>query len=176
MTPVPRTVVPKSLPFQHLANPGTSLLVALEARDLALTASIPLLASTSCLTPLYALVYICVHMQVSTMQTLADPSRFQIVEALLQGEQAVNDLVAKMDIDQSGVSRHLRILGEAGFVRVRPDGPRRLYSLRPEPFRELNAWVSQYRALWEGRLDAFAVALDRRRQQRPHKRRARRKP
>ena len=110
------------------------------------------------------------------MQTLADPSRFQIVEALLQGEQAVNDLVAKMDIDQSGVSRHLRILGEAGFVRVRPDGPRRLYSLRPEPFRELNAWVSQYRALWEGRLDAFAVALDRRQQQRPHKRRARRKP
>ena len=44
-----------------------------------------------------------------------------------------------------------------GFVRVRPDGPRRLYSLRPEPLRELNAWVSQYRALWEGRLDAFAV-------------------
>ena len=103
-------------------------------------------------------------MQLATLQTLADPSRFQIVEALLEGEQAVNDLVAKMDIHQSGVSRHLRILEDAGFVRMRPDGPRRLYSLRPEPFRELNAWVSQYRALWEGRLDAFAAALERKQQ------------
>jgi len=113
-------------------------------------------------------------MHISTIQTLADPSRFQIVEALFEGEQAVNDLVAKMDIHQSGVSRHLRILEEAGFVRVRPDGPRRLYSLRPERFRELNAWVSQYRAVWEGRLDAFASALERRQRQRPPKRRTRR--
>ena len=113
-------------------------------------------------------------MQVGMIQTLADPSRFQIVEALRAGEQAVNDLVARMNIHQSGVSRHLRILGEAGFVRVRPDGARRLYSLRPEPFQELNAWVGQYRALWEGRLDAFAAVLERRQQQRPHKRRSRR--
>jgi len=105
-------------------------------------------------------------MQVEIIQTLADPSRFQIVEALLEGEQAVNDLVAKMDIHQSGVSRHLRILEEAGFVRVRPDGPRRLYSLCPEPFRELNAWVGQYRALWESRLDAFGAALERKQRQR----------
>jgi len=110
-------------------------------------------------------------MQLSTLQTVADPCRFQIVEALRAGEQQVNDLVARMDIHQSGVSRHLRILEEAGFVRVRPDGPRRLYSLRPEPFRELDAWVSQYRALWEGRLDAFAAALERRQQQRARRRR-----
>jgi DNA-binding transcriptional ArsR family regulator len=107
-------------------------------------------------------------MQVETIQTLADPRRFQIVEALRKGEQAVNDLVAQMEIHQSGVSRHLRVLEEAGFVRVRPDGPRRLYSLRPEPFRELDAWVSQYRALWEGRLDAFAAALERRQRWRGH--------
>jgi DNA-binding transcriptional ArsR family regulator len=113
-------------------------------------------------------------MQVSTLQTIADPCRFQIVEALRAGEQQVNDIVAKMDIHQSGVSRHLRILEEAGFVRVRPDGPRRLYSLRPEPFRELNAWVNQYRALWEGRLDAFAAALERRQQQRALRRPPRR--
>jgi DNA-binding transcriptional ArsR family regulator len=112
-------------------------------------------------------------MQVSTIQTLADPSRFRIVEALLQGEQAVNDLVARMDIHQSGVSRHLRILEETGFVRVRPDGARRLYSLRPERFEELNAWVSQYRTLWEGRLDALAAALERKQQQRPARRRTR---
>jgi len=112
-------------------------------------------------------------MQVMTLQTIADPCRFQIVEALRAGEQQVNDIVAKMDIHQSGVSRHLRILEEAGFVRMRPDGPRRLYSLRAEPFRELDAWVNQYRALWEGRLDAFAAALERR-QQRVRRRRPRR--
>lgn len=113
-------------------------------------------------------------MQVSTIQALADPSRLQIVEALLRGEQPVNDLVSQMDIHQSGVSRHLRILEEAGFVRMRPDGPRRLYSLRPEPFNELNGWVSQYRALWEGRLDAFGAALERRQQGGPGKRNQRR--
>jgi DNA-binding transcriptional ArsR family regulator len=114
-------------------------------------------------------------MQIDVIQTLADPARFQIVEALRQGERAVNDVVAQMDIHQSGVSRHLRILEEAGFVRVRPDGPRRLYSLRPEPFREIDAWVKGYRALWEGRLDAFAAALEHRAQQRSPKRRTRRK-
>ena len=113
-------------------------------------------------------------MHVGTIQTLADPNRFHIVEALLEGEHAVNDLVAKMDIDQSGVSRHLRILEEAGFVRMRPDGQRRMYSLRPEPFRELSVWLGRYRALWEGRLDALAVALERKQHQRPRRRRTRR--
>jgi DNA-binding transcriptional ArsR family regulator len=98
-------------------------------------------------------------MQLATLQTLADPNRFRIVEALLARELAVNDLVEQMDIHQSGVSRHLRILEEGGFVRMRPDGQRRLYSLRPERFQELDAWASRYRALWEGRLDAFATVL-----------------
>ena len=97
-------------------------------------------------------------------QTLADPTRLRIVEALAEGEQAVNDLVRAVEIDQSGVSRHLRILGEAGFVTVRPDGPRRLYSLRPEPFRAIDDWVRSYRRLWEARLDRFDEALKRRRQ------------
>src|SRR5262245_25418031 len=100
-------------------------------------------------------------MQPQLFQTLADPSRLRILEALLAGERAVNDLVAQMDIHQSGVSRHLRILQDAGFVRMRPDGARRLYSLRAEPFRELDAWVNGYRSLWEGRLDKFAEALER---------------
>jgi DNA-binding transcriptional ArsR family regulator len=103
-------------------------------------------------------------MQAELFQTLADPSRLQIVEALAAGESAVNDLVARMEIHQSGVSRHLRILEEAGFVRVRPDGPRRLYSLRPEPFQELDSWVTRYRALWNARLDAFGDALARKQQ------------
>src|SRR5215475_2491418 len=114
-------------------------------------------------------------MQPAIFQILADPSRLQIVEALLGGEQAVNDLVAGMEIHQSGVSRHLRILEKAGVVQVRPDGPRRLYSLRPEPFRELDAWVTQYRNLWTARLDAFGDALARK-QQRQSRRRKRRTP
>jgi DNA-binding transcriptional ArsR family regulator len=100
-------------------------------------------------------------MHIAVFQTLADPTRFQIVEALLQGERAVNDIVERVDIHQSGVSRHLRILGEAGFVQMRPDGPRRLYSLRPEPFRELEAWIAASRSLWEGRLDRLGAALER---------------
>ena len=96
-----------------------------------------------------------------TFQTLADPMRRSIVEALRGGERAVNEIVDTVDIHQSGVSRHLRILHEAGFVEVRPDGPKRLYSLRPEPFRELDGWVGQYRDLWEARLDRFAAELDR---------------
>ena len=109
-------------------------------------------------------------MKLDTFQTLADPTRRRIVEVLRKGEQPVGDLVARAGIHQSGVSRHLGILEEKGFVRMRPDGARRLYSLRPEPFRELSTWVSQYRSLWEGRLDAFAVALERRQQQRPRRR------
>lgn len=92
-------------------------------------------------------------------QALADPSRRQIVEALLVGEQQVNDIVERLRIHQSGVSRHLRILLDAGFVRVRPDGQRRLYSLRPEPFVELDSWIQAYRKIWDARLDRFGKAL-----------------
>jgi DNA-binding transcriptional ArsR family regulator len=109
-------------------------------------------------------------MHADVFQTLADPTRRRIVEALRRGERAVNDIVAAVDIDQSGVSRHLRILSEAGFVRVRPDGSKRLYSLRPEPFRELETWVTGYRSLWEKRLDRFAEALERKQRARATKR------
>ncbi len=98
----------------------------------------------------------------ATWETLADPTRRRIVEVLLSGEHAVNDIVDAMDIHQSGVSRHLRILTETGFVVMRPDGPRRLYSLRAKRFRELDVWLAQYRKLWEARLDRFGAELDRR--------------
>ncbi len=99
-------------------------------------------------------------MHADVFQTLADPTRRRIVEVLLAGEKQVGDVVEKAGIHQSGVSRHLRILTEAGFVSMRPDGPRRLYALRPEPFRELDAWVAGYRSLWEARLDRFGAALE----------------
>ncbi|WP_426749704.1 ArsR/SmtB family transcription factor [Myxococcus sp. Y35] len=104
-------------------------------------------------------------MQLDAFQVLADPTRRRIVEVLRGGEQQVGDVVEKAGIHQSGVSRHLRILSESGFVSMRPDGQRRLYALRPEPFRELEAWLAQYRELWEARLDRFEAALEKKKQQ-----------
>jgi DNA-binding transcriptional ArsR family regulator len=103
-------------------------------------------------------------MHIELLQVLVDPTRLRIVDVLRGGEHAVNDIVENVEIDQSGVSRHLRILHEAGFVRVRPEGQKRFYSLCPGPFRDLDAWVSQYRQLWDGRLDKFGEALARRRE------------
>ena len=108
-------------------------------------------------------------MHIDVFQTLADPTRRRIVEALRSGERAVTDIVEAVDIHQSGVSRHLRLLHEAGFVEMRPEGARRLYSLRPEPFRELERWISGYRSLWEARLDRFAAQLERKQQARKRK-------
>ena len=101
-----------------------------------------------------------------TFQVLADPTRRRLVEALRDGERSVTELTEVVDVGQPGVSRQLAILQDANFVVVRPEGRRRLYSLRPEPFWELNEWMIGYRGLWEGRLDRFSVELDRRRRTR----------
>ena len=101
--------------------------------------------------------------QIHLFQALADPARLRIVEAMRSGECAVGDIVERMDIHQSGVSRHLRILAEAGVVQMRPDGQKRLYSLRKEAFDRLEAWVTGYRRHWEARLDRFGAALERNR-------------
>ena len=95
-------------------------------------------------------------------QVLADPTRRRLVEALRAGERSVGELVHVVDIGQPGVSRQLAILQDARFVAVRPEGRRRLYALRPEPFRELDDWITGYRDAWEARLDRFAAALERR--------------
>jgi DNA-binding transcriptional ArsR family regulator len=93
------------------------------------------------------------------LQLLADPTRLEILAALKGGEVPVGQIVQKVGIQQSGVSRHLRLLHQAGVVKVRADGQRRLYALCPEPFHELDTWISSYRALWSDRLDRFAGAL-----------------
>jgi len=103
-------------------------------------------------------------MHIDSFETLADPTRRRIVAALRHGERPVGDIVRQAGVHQSGVSRHLRILHESGFVSVRPDGQRRFYSLRPEPFRALEAWLGDYRQLWEARLDRFGATLEHRRQ------------
>ena len=91
---------------------------------------------------------------------LADPTRRHIIELLHGGEKSVNDLVRRVDIEQPGVSRHLRILNDAGLVRVRPDGQRRLYSLRPEPLREAEAWMRRYAHEQAARLKRLAELVD----------------
>ena len=113
-------------------------------------------------------------MQIDVFEALADPTRRRIVQALRKGEQPVNALVDQAGIHQSGVSRHLRILEESGFVTMRPDGQRRLYSLKLEPFLELDGWLGHYREMWESRLDRFGAALVRQRSSR--KSRERRNP
>ena len=95
------------------------------------------------------------------LQALADPRRREIVELLLKREQVVGDLARKLPIAQSGVSRHLRILKDAGMVESRTEGQRRIYSLRAEPFEKLSEWLAQYRRLWESRLDQFEIELER---------------
>lgn len=105
-------------------------------------------------------------MHIDVFQTIADPTRRLVLDALSRGERQVNDLVEQVGIHQSGVSRHLRILHEAGFVAMRPDGQRRLYSLKPEPFRELDEWLAKYRQAWEARLDRFGAALEARQRHR----------
>ena len=91
---------------------------------------------------------------------LAEPSRRQILDLLRDGERSVNDLVARLRLSQPGVSKHLKVLREAGLVAVRPDGKRRWYRLRAEPLAEVAGWLEPYRAHWEARLDALERHLE----------------
>lgn len=92
-------------------------------------------------------------------EILADPTRRRLLKALRRGERSVSELVDEVDINQPGVSKQLRLLHEAGFVAVRQEAQRRYYSLRPEPFQELDSWMNDYRQLWEARLDKLAAHL-----------------
>jgi DNA-binding transcriptional ArsR family regulator len=97
---------------------------------------------------------------ISTFDVLAEPTRRRILDLIRDDERPVNELVAKLDISQPGVSKHLRVLREAGLVEVRIDAQRRLYRVRPEPLAEIDAWLAPYRRLWANRLDALERHLD----------------
>jgi DNA-binding transcriptional ArsR family regulator len=100
--------------------------------------------------------------QVRLFHALGDPVRLRIVESMKLKERAVGDICERVDIHQSGVSRHLRILSKAGLVQMRPDGQKRLYSLRKEAFDQLDVWMAGYRRHWEARLDRLGAVLARR--------------
>jgi DNA-binding transcriptional ArsR family regulator len=97
----------------------------------------------------------------TAFEILAEPTRRRILDELRQRERPVNDLVDVLGMSQPGVSKHLRILREAGLVDVRRDAQRRLYRLRPEPLREIDDWLEPYRKFWNERLDALEAHLDR---------------
>jgi DNA-binding transcriptional ArsR family regulator len=97
---------------------------------------------------------------ISTFDVLAEPTRRQILDLIRDTERPVNELVARLDISQPGVSKHLRVLREAGLVEVRTDAQRRLYRVRPEPLAEIDAWLAPYRRLWANRLDDLERHLD----------------
>jgi DNA-binding transcriptional ArsR family regulator len=97
---------------------------------------------------------------VSAFAAVSEPARRRILELLRERERPVGDLVEHLELSQPGVSKHLRVLREAGLVRVRRDGKRRWYGLRAEPLAELDAWLAPYRDLWGGRLDALEQHLD----------------
>lgn len=99
------------------------------------------------------------------LDILGDPVRRRILELLAEGEHASGDIVTEIqresDITQSAVSQHLRVLRESGFVSVRVDGQRRLYSLAHAPLQEVDAWLDRFRSAWLPRLDALATEVAR---------------
>ncbi|MGH9703828.1 MAG: ArsR/SmtB family transcription factor [Candidatus Acidiferrales bacterium] len=93
-----------------------------------------------------------------TFKALAEPNRFHIVELLRQGPRPVGELAGRLRLRQPQVSKHLRVLSEAGLVEVRADAQRRIYALRPAALRELQEWLGRYRQIWEAnyqRLDSL---------------------
>src|SRR5215469_16018631 len=102
----------------------------------------------------------------AALRALADGSRRAMLTTLSRGPATVGELAALLPIARPGVSRHLRVLREAGLVEVRQDAQRRVYSLCPEPLAEIDEYLARYRDLWEQRLDALRTEIARGKRQR----------
>ena len=99
----------------------------------------------------------------NALEALADPTRRRIVELLAEGEHSAGEIASQFRTSRPGISRHLRVLREQGFVRTRAEAQRRLYSLDPAPLAELDDWLERYRSFWTNRLDALDTEIRRRR-------------
>jgi DNA-binding transcriptional ArsR family regulator len=95
------------------------------------------------------------------LEVIAEPTRRRILDSIRGRERSVGEIVEQVGMHQPGVSRHLKVLRDAGLVDVRRDAQRRLYRVRPEPLQALDAWLEPYRAEWAGRLDALEAHLAR---------------
>ena len=96
----------------------------------------------------------------SAFAVLAEPNRRRILDLLREGQRPVGEIVDALSVSQPAVSKHLRVLRDAGVVESRVDAQRRLYRVRPEPLRDIDAWLAPYRAMWSGSLDALERHLD----------------
>jgi DNA-binding transcriptional ArsR family regulator len=96
----------------------------------------------------------------ATFEVVADDSRRQILDLLVEEERAVGDLVDRMALSQPTVSKHLKVLREAGLVEARIDAQRRIYRVRPEPLREIDEWLMPYRRRWAAHLNALERHLE----------------
>jgi len=97
----------------------------------------------------------------SVFEIIAEPNRRAILSLLVLSEQSVGEMERQLRMSQPTVSKHLRVLRDAGFVESTVDAQRRLYRLKPEPFRQLDAWLDQFRRFWSTRIDALERYLDR---------------
>jgi DNA-binding transcriptional ArsR family regulator len=97
----------------------------------------------------------------SVFEIIAEPNRRAILNLLVRSEQSVGEIERRLGMTQPAVSKHLRVLREAGFVEATVDAQRRLYRLRPEPLRELDAWLAPFRRFWNAHVDALERHLDR---------------
>jgi DNA-binding transcriptional ArsR family regulator len=105
----------------------------------------------------YAWIGICLREYIQpvneTFAVLAEPNRFRIVELLRSGPRIVNEIGERLHLNQPQVSKHLKLLKDAGFVEVQPRAQQRLYALRPEPLRDIRDWLERYRRLWDARFE-----------------------
>ena len=97
----------------------------------------------------------------SAFEIIAEPNRRAILSLLVSSEQSVGEIERQLRMPQPAVSKHLRVLREAGFVESTVDAQRRLYRLKPEPFQEVDAWLAQFRRFWSAHVDALERHLDR---------------
>jgi DNA-binding transcriptional ArsR family regulator len=101
--------------------------------------------------------------ELAALQVLGERRRLAILDLLREGERPVGELVDRLGLSQPAVSKHLRVLKDAGLVEARPDAQRRFYRIRPEPLAELDDWLASYRGLWSTHLDRLEDHLDQRR-------------
>ena len=110
----------------------------------------------------------------SAFEIIAEPNRRAILSLLIESEQSVGEIERQLEMPQPTVSKHLRILREAGFVEATVDAQRRVYKLKPEPLQEIDDWLAPFRQFWSARLDALERHLDRMDQPARTKRKTRR--
>ena len=133
----------------------------------------------ACATYLYALTSICsveyIKRVESVFEVIAEPNRRAILSLLVSSQQSVGEIERQLRMPQPAVSKHLRVLREAGFVESTVDAQRRLYRLKPEPLREIDAWLAPFRRFWSAHVDALERHLDRMDQSTPDARKAKEK-